>query len=260
MAGKVKISSDMMRCYDGSGDVVAWMKKAKLVARLMEIKDLASFIPLYLEGDALALYLEMSEEDQLKVEKIEDRLKEAFAQGRFEAYRKLTDLRWVGEKVDVFANELRRLAGLSGWKGDGLELAVKLAFVTGFPDRVSAELKQMKDFDEVSMSDLITRARVLVAGNTGASEEVAAVATKEQVTATTRHDPQRMNSGSKGGARVFRGRCFRCNGPHMARECKEPRPPVTCYRCGKEGHVAYRCEQGNDRWGAAAPAVTPSDD
>ena len=90
MSGKVKISNDMMRCFDGSGDIVAWLKKAQLVAKLLEIKDLARFILLYLERDALALYLEMREEDQTDVKKIENRLKEAFAQGRFEAYRKLT--------------------------------------------------------------------------------------------------------------------------------------------------------------------------
>merc|ERR1712035_215286 len=108
-----------MRCFDGSSDVVVWLKKAKLVATLTEIKDLANFIPLYLEGDALALYLEMSEEDQTDVKKIDNRLKEAFAQGRFEAYRKLMGLRWTGEQVDVYANEIR-LAGLAGWKGEGL--------------------------------------------------------------------------------------------------------------------------------------------
>lgn len=259
MSGKVKISNDMMRCFDGSGDVVAWLKKAKLVAKLMEIKDLASFIPLYLEGDALALYLEMSEKDQTDVEKMEDRLKEAFAQGRFEAYRKLTGVRWTGEQVDVYANEIRRLAGLAGWKGDGLELAVKLAFVTGFPDRVSTELKQVKDFDAVSVSDLISRARVMVSGNSGGSQEVAAVAFRGPAK-VMRHDPTSLASGSKGGTRGFRGRCFRCSGPHMARECKEPRPPITCYRCGKEGHVAYRCEQGNGRGVAAAPEATPLDD
>ena len=57
MSGKMKIGSAMMRCYDSTGDVVVWLKKAKLVAKLMEIKDIASFISLYLEGNALALYL-----------------------------------------------------------------------------------------------------------------------------------------------------------------------------------------------------------
>ena len=30
----------------------------------------------------------------------------------------------------------------------------------------------------------------------------------------------------------------------MARECREPRSPIICYRCGKEGHIASRCDQG----------------
>ena len=92
MSGKIKISSDMMRCYDGTGDDMTWLKKGKLVVKLMEIKDIASFISLYLEGDAKALYFEMSEVDQLNASKIEGRLKEAFAQGSFEAYRKLKGL------------------------------------------------------------------------------------------------------------------------------------------------------------------------
>ena len=70
MAGKGKPSSEMMKSYNGQEDVVAWLKKAQLVAKLMDIKDLASFIPLFLEGDAKALYLEMGESDQLDVKKI----------------------------------------------------------------------------------------------------------------------------------------------------------------------------------------------
>ena len=65
----------------------------------MEIKEIACFIPLYLEGDALALYLEMSKVDQLDAGKIEGSLKGALAQGSFEAYEKLKVLRWTGEQV-----------------------------------------------------------------------------------------------------------------------------------------------------------------
>ena len=252
------MSGDMMRCYDGTGDIVAWLKKAKLVAKLLEIKDIASIIPLYLEGDALALFLEMSENDQLDAGKIEGRLKEAFALGIFEAYGKLKGLRWTGEQVDVFANEARRLAGLAGWKGEGLELAVKLAFITGFPDRVSTELKQVKDVETVSMSDLITRARVLVSGGREdqGHQAVAAVAAREPFV-TKRQAPPFEPGGNRGGVRGFRGRCFRCGGQHMARECTEQKPPIICYRCGKEGHIASRCDQGNWRGGAVAPEATP---
>lgn len=262
MGTKVKLSSDMMKSYDGTGDIVAWLKKTKLVAKLMEIKDLASFMPLYLEGDALALYLEMSETDQLDAGKIEDRLKEAFAQGRFEAYGRLIGLKWTGEQVDVYANEIRRLAGLAGWKAEGLELSVKLAFITGFPDRMSIELKQVKDFEKVSMADLITKARVLVSGETK-DKEIAAVAVKGSNAEPRRQAITGGYSKGRGGmaplARGFRGQCYRCGGPHMVRECKEPRPPITCFRCGKEGHISSRCNQGNLEWGAAAPEVTPLD-
>ena len=259
MAGKLKVGSDMMRCYDGTGDVVAWLKKARLVAKLMEIKDVASFILLYLEGDAMALDLEMSEEDQTKVEKIENRLKEAFAEGRFEAYGRLKGLRWKGEQVDVFANEIRRLAGLAGWKGEGLELAVKLAFITGFPDRVSVELKQVKDIDTMTVSDLITKARVLVSGHSEGGQDVVAVAARGPSTVTKRQDPPREASGNKRGVRDFKIRCFRCGGPHMARECMESRPRLICYCCGKEGHIASRCEQGNGQGGAVVPEAAPSE-
>ena len=50
------------------------VEKVKLVAKLQKVQDLASFIPLSLHGDALALYLEMSNEDQVRAEQIEMRL------------------------------------------------------------------------------------------------------------------------------------------------------------------------------------------
>ena len=61
---KLKGVSEVMRPFSGDGDVVAWLMKAELVAKLKKTEDVASFLPLYLEGDALALYLEMRDEDQ----------------------------------------------------------------------------------------------------------------------------------------------------------------------------------------------------
>ena len=39
---------DILRCYDGTGDVVAWLEKIKLVAELRKTKDLSLVIPLFL--------------------------------------------------------------------------------------------------------------------------------------------------------------------------------------------------------------------
>ena len=66
---------------------------------------------MYLEGEALALYLEMDESDQLVVDEIEKRLKAAFSDDMFTACAKLVKYRWSGENVDVCVNEIRRLAG-----------------------------------------------------------------------------------------------------------------------------------------------------
>ena len=66
-----KITPEMMKSYNGEGDFVAWLAKAKLIARLAKITDLACFVPLYLEGDALAVYLEMSDAEQANFVRID---------------------------------------------------------------------------------------------------------------------------------------------------------------------------------------------
>ena len=100
---KVCISSDVINPFSGEGDVVVWLKKFRLVVRLQKVGDVVSLLPLYLEGDALALYMEMEEASQRDIEQIEARLKEAFTDNMLAAYRKLTMVRWAGEHIDVFA-------------------------------------------------------------------------------------------------------------------------------------------------------------
>lgn len=55
----------------------------------------------------MALYLEMEESDQLDIDTIESRLKEAFMDGAFTAYENLIVVRWLGEQVDVYANKIK---------------------------------------------------------------------------------------------------------------------------------------------------------
>lgn len=69
--------------------------------------------------------------------KIKARLKEANADKELTAFGKLVQMKLIGEHVDVFATEIRRLAGLAGFK-DGLERIVGLTFVNRFPEKISA--------------------------------------------------------------------------------------------------------------------------
>ncbi len=61
----------------------------------------------------MALYLEMNKCKRTDVKRIEDRLKE----GIFVPYNKSFRIHWARQKVDVYANEIRKLAGLSGCAG-----------------------------------------------------------------------------------------------------------------------------------------------
>ena len=240
-----RITTDMLKSFDGEGDVVAWVMKVKLVAKLKKVDDVAEFLPLFLEGNALAMYLELSSSEQASADKIEAKLVEAFADGPFVAYRKLVQKKWVGEPVDVYANEIRRLAKLAGLTGDGLKRIVTLTFINGLPDSMSVELQQVDNILTVDMTDILTRARILTANKT---ESVAAVA-------TTPHVSQYGSGKSEQPQRVFGGRCYRCGGPHMQRNCKIKRV-IKCYRCGNKGHISPQCEQGNDNGVAVAPAST----
>ena len=258
MADKARVRiGDILRPFDGKGDVVAWITKARLVAKLQNIEKLESFMPLFLEGAALALYLEMDPEEQDDATKIIEKLKGAFTEGPFAAFDRLANVKWDGESVDVYANEIRRLAGLVGFRGEGLELMVKQVFVRGLPDHTALGLRQVKGLKDMKVSDLIETTRAFVEKEARNTVAVAARGvTGEKLPGSRGGD---WGSG-KGELRGFKGRCFRCDGPHMARHCKEPRPPVICYRCNKAGHIASRCEQGNDQRGTAAPVVTPQDE
>ena len=84
---KVCISNNIIKPFSGEGDVEAWLKKVRLVAKLQQVDNVASLLPFYLEGDALALYMEMDEDNQKWIEQIEARLKEAFTDDAFAVYR-----------------------------------------------------------------------------------------------------------------------------------------------------------------------------
>ena len=247
----IRISQDMVKPYTGEGDLVSWLKKAQLVAKLAGITDLASFLPLYLEGDALAVYLEMSETDQLDAKEIETRLKEAFTDGPFIAYDKLSKYKWDGEPVDVYCTEIRRLVGLAGLDGEGAKKLVKLAFVNGMPESVRLDLMQVDEIEDMEMSEVLVKARVLVSVRSESS--VGAVASSRQVSGPkpkygVKRNDSRGVAGSSGSVKGisnsgFRGKCFKCEGPHMAKDC--PDKKITCFKCGGEGHLSYNCESEN---------------
>ena len=202
---KVHLGSDILKPFSSKGDVVVWLKKVRLVPRLQHVDDVASLLPLYLEGDALALYMEMKEEDQKDISLIEAWLKEAFTDGAFMVYRKFTMVRWAGEHVNIYANKIRQLAG---FKGAGLERFTKLAFVTGFPKAISIELQPASKIETLGMGDPLAQARVLTTGDQ--SQDVAAAV-------SSLHGG--ITPAAKSGS-ISNVICHRCNSKgHITKDC-----------------------------------------
>ena len=136
----------IIKPYNGEGDVNAWLSKISLVASLTDMKDgeLVKVIPMYLEGGALAVYLEMPMDTRGNLEALKRGLLQAFSDSSFIAFSKLKALRWSGEPIDIYVTELRKLARESGFAGDALERVVRLAMVKGVPEKVSIELQQVE--------------------------------------------------------------------------------------------------------------------
>lgn len=221
--------SDAVRPFSGEGDVLAWIQKVELVAKLTSVSDVASFLPLYLEEGALSVYLEMPDKDKSDIGKIKARLLKAFSVSAFEAFNRLKQYRWTGEPVEVFATELRKLGRECGFKDEGLEHVVRLALVSGFPEHISKDLQQMTGIENKQVSCILDKARVLTSGAGGSGNGLAAS----------------VGTVSPTGQKLQEQGCFECGGSHMKRDCpvfKERMRKTVCFRCKQTGHMAYDCD------------------
>ena len=230
---------EMLRCFDGSGsvEVSTWIKKVELVARLKKVGKLEDFLPLYLEGAAFAIYDQLSEEDKASAECIKQALLSAFSQNAFAAYDSFKGREWVpGEAVDVFLADLWRLARLAKVETEGL---VRCAFVCGLPTDVSAQLRSSARIQSMALSEVAEQARVLMDSRLHGA-----------MAAVKKRDDSAQPSTAKQPPS-----CTVCGGENSARWNKR-RPPLTCWSCGEQGHIARSCP-GNGKGGLPAPAAPP---
>lgn len=251
----VTVGRDMVRPFDGTGDFIAWFTKVELIADINNVTKIASLIPVFLEGDALAIYLEMKKEDRKDLDKIKTRLQEAFADSPVKSFAKLVTLKWSGEQVDVYLNELRKFARLAGYEGKALEQTVRLCFINGLPESVSLGLQQVPGIYTMDLSDILVKARILATNNSG----TAAVSIGKPIKPSENRYENNIRRGGNSNQNS-KIQCFRCSGPHLIRNCPAPKPPMVCFRCRKEGHIAAHCDQpsqGNEWRGPTAPVATP---
>ena len=118
-----------MKPNDGSGDIIEWLNKFQLIVKLKNITKEESVLPMFIEGPALSLYIELSDVVKKNAKSLKNALKDAFSVNPFRAYEEFSRRVGRDEPVDIFMTDLRRLARAADITSDKLLLR---AFQQGY--------------------------------------------------------------------------------------------------------------------------------
>lgn len=209
--------SDIINQFDGMQDFSEWIKKFELVMQLQNQKNYQKILPLFLSGEAFNVYDSLSENDKESYSCLKDELKKAFTPDSFTMYEDFTRRKLnLGESVDNFLSHLKKMA--YSISEETPEIFIKCAFVNGLPLEVKNQLKACCSLEELNLSQIIGKARMLIRN--------AAVTTKKSNPAEKYVQPYvKCTECGENHLRKFcpllKGKCFRCRGEHFLKNCPE---------------------------------------
>ena len=250
---KVRIA-DVVSRYNGDGDVVVWLDRLEVVARLQQESNLENLIPLFLEGAAYDVYAKMAAEDKTNLTKLKATLKKSFGMTPALAFAKFKGRSLMaGEAPDAFLAELRRLARTVAADGNDntIDAFVCCQFVDGLPEPTRSQVRAIRSDDAWSVNEVLGCAKAMllqreVAINVDGGGFVGGVTRDGRAVETTPGAAIRSEGSQRMGPK-----CAGCSRwGHVRSDCR-----VRCFRCHGVGHLKRNCEaefpgQGNDHRGA----------
>ena len=237
-----------------SGDAREWFQKFEICsdANGWDGAKRAKKLPTLLEGEALAAWMELTEDEKRDFGVVKEKLIRKLAPLEFvslEQFQKRAI--FPGESIGMYLYELKRLLrqAMPELAEDASQQLLIHQFLAGLPAPVSRQLRAVGN--TTNLEQIVERAKVLMVVDS--SEKIAAIQSENSEVSSLKAQIQELTeqvavlTTQKSTKKQLQ--CFHCKQVgHIQRYCPNRVRERRCYVCGRLGHIAVNCwHLGNEK-------------